>query len=30
MLGKGDTSHVTASHQYLTSGSKKIFPENVD
>jgi hypothetical protein len=30
MLGDGDESQVTASRQYLTAGSTKIFPEYGD
>jgi hypothetical protein len=30
MLGDGDESQVAASHQYLTDGLEKIFPEYVD
>ena len=30
MIGDGDESHVAASHQYLTEGLKKIFPECSD
>jgi hypothetical protein len=30
MLGDGDESQVAASHQYLTAGLKKIFPEYAD